>query len=180
MRIVPDDGLHGVPQRGEDKSSRAGQDIEFLFSRGKTVYAPSGRQNLCAFFLFAKLGLEVHIVINDRADFLCNLPARFPRFYLRLIYRIMFFFSPVQIPAGGDQFPDAFRCLAPCKGNLCIRLADTAGADSDAFRVMPFVQLSIGCSRICAAYAVFLFEKCSVFLRAFLFQKLLIDAEFSV
>ena len=178
--VVPDDRLHGVTQGREDKAAFACPNIAFLFPRAKTVCASSGKHDFCALLLFAKLCLEIHIVFNDRLDFLCKRPARFPLFHLCQIGRVTLFFSPVQIAVGGDQLPDSFCRLTPWQRKLRVRLDDPAGADSDALRIMPFVQLPAGNCRIRAAGAVLLFQKRGVVRHAFPFQKLLIDAIFSV
>ena len=175
MGLVPDDGLHSVPQGGKNKAALHCQDIVFLISHSKTVRTSSGEQDLRTLFLFAKLGLEVHIIVNDRADFICDFPARFPCLHLCLIFRVMFLFSPVQIAVGGDQFPDALLHLGPGQQEFAVRVAVIAG-NGDTLAIVIFPIAAAGDGVGVPANAILIPQEFDIFLLALIFLELLKNA----
>ena len=85
-----------------------------------------------------------------------------------------------QIAVGTNQLPDPLFDLVPPQKQFRVGLRNSASADFDSLGIVILVEIPAGDGRIGSADAVFVFQKGDIVLRRILFEKLLVDTEFSV
>ena len=177
VSVVCDDGLHGRPHGGQNKVALFPQDIALLFPNTKRVRTPPGKQHLIALILFTKLGLEVYIVVDNRANLFCDLPPLCPTLNISPVRRILLLFSPVQIAVCGDQFPDTLLHLGPGNFVFAVGVLEVAG-DGDTLTIVIFPIAAAGYSIGASANTILISQKFDIFLLALLLLKLFINAKF--